>query len=318
MLPHGSDALVVAGCRERRVAARLAEQMAQIQDAGADVVDRRAGVELAPGEVGLHPVPRARHHLHDAARVGAGDHRVVEPGLLPRDRGGQRRRHAVAARDRGDVRGRTRPDEAYGAAWGTRVVAGAGCDAPAGAGEPVGSFSTVPARRTPFSRARSSMRWRSPDAGGAAIAEACRRGARCSRPSAAAPPTWRDARRVPQRPGRLRARRPPPRRRDGMVVPPTMWASGDRPLAAANERSSCCSIAASCQSVSPGATCGGRPPGRRREQRDHQAQQGQISRIPTGLPCRGRLNRPRQGYVALQFSVAKRLAELSSSAWSIQ
>src|SRR5436190_13800182 len=44
----------------------------------------------------------------------------------------------------------TRPVDAYGAACGTRVVAGAGCDAPAGAGEPVGSFRTVPESRIPL------------------------------------------------------------------------------------------------------------------------------------------------------------------------
>src|SRR4051794_2733526 len=44
----------------------------------------------------------------------------------------------------------TRPEDAYGAAWGTRVVAGAGCEAPAGAGDPVGSLMTVPARSTPL------------------------------------------------------------------------------------------------------------------------------------------------------------------------
>src|SRR3954452_8689310 len=44
----------------------------------------------------------------------------------------------------------TRPDEAYGAAFGAGGAAGAGCDAPAGAGEPVGSFSTVPDTRMPL------------------------------------------------------------------------------------------------------------------------------------------------------------------------
>ena len=39
-----------------------------------------------------------------------------------------------------------------------------------------------------------------------------------------------------------------------IVVPATIWASGDSPFAAANERVVMLFIAASCQSVSPGAT----------------------------------------------------------------
>src|SRR3954453_21676805 len=44
----------------------------------------------------------------------------------------------------------TRDGVAVGAACGTRVTAGAGWAAPAGAGEPVGSLITVPLSRTPF------------------------------------------------------------------------------------------------------------------------------------------------------------------------
>ena len=57
-----------------------------------------SGSSAAAGEVLLHVVPRAGHHLHDAARVGAGDHAVVEAALLPGDRGGERGRDAVARR----------------------------------------------------------------------------------------------------------------------------------------------------------------------------------------------------------------------------
>ena len=65
----------------------------------------RVRVELARGQVLLHVVPRARHHLHDPARVGRGDHAVVEAALLPRDRGGERRGDAVLRGDRLHVAG---------------------------------------------------------------------------------------------------------------------------------------------------------------------------------------------------------------------
>ena len=107
MLQDRRQALVVARGGHRRVAAGRVEQRMQHQHAAADVVGRgrrrqrrTAGVERV-----LDPLPRPGQDLHHAAGVGARDEVVVEAALLPGDRVGERRRHAVGGGDRADLGG---------------------------------------------------------------------------------------------------------------------------------------------------------------------------------------------------------------------
>src|SRR5205823_4294518 len=73
---YSSLALVVRRDRAVRVAAEVAQQLAEVEHAAAHVLERRVRVEAVVGQVLVHPVPRARHDLHDAARVGGRDERV--------------------------------------------------------------------------------------------------------------------------------------------------------------------------------------------------------------------------------------------------
>src|SRR5439155_326982 len=62
-------------------------------------------VERRARQVPLYPLPRARHDLHHAARVGRRHRGVVEAALLPRDRRSERARHAVGRSDLTDLPG---------------------------------------------------------------------------------------------------------------------------------------------------------------------------------------------------------------------
>ena len=184
---------------------------------------------------------------------------------------------------------------------------GAGCDAPAGAGEPVGSLSTVPASRTPFSveavhrcdgarrrRGRSPRgRQRVARAHGVA-AHRLRRGrgrvAGAVRRRPAAPASA--AGRLGDRSGcGSSCRRRCGRRGTGR------WRRR-------TSVSSCCSSRRAARASRRARRCGRRLPGPSPgASGTMQDQRGQISAHTHWVPCRGRLNRPRQGYVALQFSV---------------
>ncbi len=96
-LAHGAGALVPAGEREADVPAELVELPAQVADPCADVapvVARRA----PPDQHRVHELPRLGQELHDADRTHARHDVLLEAGLHPRERSGERGIDAVEPR----------------------------------------------------------------------------------------------------------------------------------------------------------------------------------------------------------------------------